>query len=338
MTHYLTGPPANLTVLPRGHFASYQEVQEYPQWLTQSVYCPRLYQIVANIRMATTTVNPQIRRHYYFIATQRHLTSSEQANAQFMQPVEGRTYQFFANFFPRICLHDNLEAGPLGIGERPMIGYHDRGTHNSIIFLDTAAVRGLEDAQGTETIRSLTILLVATLYHELAHSFWTAANGVTLTPPALNWNAGPVSAGAIAGESGFVVEGSLLGCEIWPLMDGEIADTTQLVWVSPGVAAVSYILTERKIKDIYDYFMQFGHLGIAPLFSIDDIEEAILRVNPTPQEVVIEYLLTARGRQSRYRYRLNAYAGRTCKYRVNAAFWDRKSEYLAKRSQTAMIL
>ncbi|KAJ7761093.1 hypothetical protein B0H16DRAFT_559424 [Mycena metata] len=313
MTAYIQGPPSNLPNPPNS-FAFYDA--NAGLWPFQAMLCPRLSRIITGIYQALTA-NPNetwdtVRRHYFFIPPKQYITP--QTTPQQLQSYNNLTFQFFTTRFPQICLHNKLDDPPVAIGDIPMLGLHDRGTHNSMLFLDTSIVWALETTRSREYQMTLTILLVSTLYHELAHCFWSALHGEdSLTPERLNWNGTQRG----VGESGFVVEGSLLGCEVWPAMTPEGRIGNELIWRTPDRTSVSYILTERKIRDLWDRFMAIGHFGPTPLFDEDDIFQVVLRSDPDPSRVV-----------HGHRYRM---ARRTHRYRVDPAAFEGQALHLRKR-------
>ncbi|KAJ6469050.1 hypothetical protein C8R47DRAFT_1151046 [Mycena vitilis] len=343
--------PVSLGLLPPDSFASYRD--RHDAW--QVYLSPLLTAIISRVQAALANPQSPLLHHYFFVVVGRLLTVQDQRNprliSQFLYP---RTLHFFQQRFPRIWLHDNMAGRMLRRDDRSgtstgsaqfLLGAHDRGTHNGIIFLDKKTIDALNNAQNPVTTVCLTVLIVSTLFHELAHCFWTAVHGEdSVTPQSVNWNAPRISSESqaiiddpdaeaedidpddLTGESGFVVEGSMMGCEIWPyLTPGQrIGDVIRLVWhpTDEQLTEHMYIICESsvipllsshrdlpsahpKVVEIYNFFSANGYLGASPLLSLHDVEELVLRERPRPALLQAKNFHTPHGVQAVVLYRMD---------------------------------
>ncbi|KAJ7143418.1 hypothetical protein C8R43DRAFT_1238032 [Mycena crocata] len=298
-----------------GFLAAYVKRWPVAQWHPTGFASARVLNIVGKIRNAL--IEPRslqgrasqgtvLRRAYFFIHLRRYLTKRDREDPVLQLTLDQRTLDFFRNRFPQICLHDGLDDHPDAVGRSHLLAVHERSIHPGIIFLNAQMVEALTMAHSQRTIMSLTILVATTLYHELAHCLWTAVNGAhTHTPPQLNWNHENVR----AGESGYVVEGRLMGHEAWPFksVDQPFSEVKELVWSEQHCTTVGVILTPNRIEGIYAHFLQTGFLKETKhLFGPDDVREVVLMRQPTEEELdaaeELESVNSSRNRFRRYRY------------------------------------
>jgi hypothetical protein len=123
-------------------------------------------------------------------------------------------------------------------GNYTEFGEHKRSSLFSGIFLNQSMVLALERAHtsGRENAAALrdmlTLIIVSTVYHELAHAYWSfswihAPHGpgihpgirpINNTPPTLNFleDVGPLETSDVPGHSGFFVEKSIFNGLIFP--------------------------------------------------------------------------------------------------------------------------
>ncbi|KAJ7631887.1 hypothetical protein DFH06DRAFT_695189 [Mycena polygramma] len=185
---YHRGPNRDLgpyNQLQPGNFPSYKDSND--TWHLQ--HSPQLLGILSRVCAALrlSWPHPQfsLLRHYFFVVAGRPVTPNDLMSPQRIHQWYHQTWEFFHQRFPQIWLHDNMSemlrrndrsTSHSSTGEF-LLGAHDRGTHNNTIFLDKATILALESSQNVNTTRCLTILIVSTLFHELAHCFWTDVHG-----------------------------------------------------------------------------------------------------------------------------------------------------------------
>ncbi|KAJ7187748.1 hypothetical protein C8R46DRAFT_1052446 [Mycena filopes] len=299
--------PTSPSNIPANCFASYDYTSK--SWYPLFPRYQLLSSIITNIRNALLA-HPErvdtIRRHYYFIPLEARLTPEQSGDRRLLKDMNAQFYDFALNHFPQICLHNNLENELQGNSMSPahgrrsepdlgrLMGLHIRNNNNTTkMFVDVKTIEALQNADDPVP---LTILMVSTLYHELAHSFWTHCHGVSgWTPKTLKWSGShgtfTNSSGSgidhsddvdvniddpnsLLGESGFVLEGMLMGCEVWPNVPAETPNepVLELLWMSPMFMNRNgaVVLKDEKIQSIVAHFNVHGYLG-APLCSLRTI-------------------------------------------------------------------
>ncbi|KAJ6555163.1 hypothetical protein DFH09DRAFT_1493297 [Mycena vulgaris] len=274
--------PSSEPVLSPGPDMRFSLFKEGSQtWSRDRPWCPLLFEIVEKIWTVFKSPGRAGRalRYQYLPVYLRVLPSADDSrNPELHKAADEFALLFFTPKMPiylQTTSPDNRD-GKIEYGQdKREFGF--RG-----LFLNQGMVKALETTKDAGLRNMLTLLVVSTIYHELAHLYWSFlwSEGpwrgfVNNTPPSVNYltDVGPledIGKSGVPGHSGYAIEKNIFGGFIWANFrgrEGNFEKVRNLLFdrgraLDPDPSDGQVLTTEQITRMVND-FRRNGHFGKA---------------------------------------------------------------------------